>query len=156
MIFVLEILRQVACDRKIDLVLCSHAWGRVLTPMANKLTGLHETTLANHYRGTSGTPGKVYTNSVPNNYHLYPGGLYTLGFTRGGNCLWFFRWCYPLIQSKGSSLFLPNCTSIGIRPGRVEPASPIELTTSRTEALQAWRPIASSLEAFTQFVLHHA
>ncbi len=32
---------------------------------------------------------------------------------------------------------LLTCTCVGIRPGRVEPASPIELTTSRTEALQA-------------------
>ncbi len=42
-------------------------------------------------------------------------------------------------------------------PGwRVEPASPIELTTSRAEALQARRSRVSSLETFTQSFLHRA
>ncbi len=40
--------------------------------------------------------------------------------------------------------------------GRVGPASPIELTTSRTGALQARRSCASSLETFTQSFLHCA
>ncbi len=49
-----------------------------------------------------------------------------------------------------------SCTCVGIHPGRVEPASPIELTTSRTEALQARRSCASSPETFTQSFLHRA
>ncbi len=49
-----------------------------------------------------------------------------------------------------------TCTCVGIHPGRVEPASPITLTTSRTEALQAGRSCASSLENFTQSFLHRA
>ncbi len=44
----------------------------------------------------------------------------------------------------------------GITQGRVESTSPIELTTSRMEALQARRLCASSLEAFTQSFLHRA
>ncbi len=40
--------------------------------------------------------------------------------------------------------------------GRVEPASPIELTTFWTEALRARRSCASSLETFTQYFLHRA
>ncbi len=40
--------------------------------------------------------------------------------------------------------------------GRVEPASPTALTTSRTEALQARRSCASSLDNFTQSFLHRA
>ncbi len=47
-------------------------------------------------------------------------------------------------------LHLPTCTCIGIHPGRVEPSSPIELTTPRTEALQARRSCARSLETATQ------
>ncbi len=51
---------------------------------------------------------------------------------------------------------LLTCTCVGIHPGRVEPASPIALTTSRAEALQAWRSCASSLDTFTQSFLHRA
>ncbi len=47
-------------------------------------------------------------------------------------------------------------TCVGIHPGRVEPASPIELATSRTEALQPRWSCASSLKTFTQFFLHRA
>ncbi len=47
-------------------------------------------------------------------------------------------------------------TCVGIHPGRVEPASPIALTTSRMEALQARRSCASSLDTFTQSFLHRA
>ncbi len=49
---------------------------------------------------------------------------------------------------------LSTFTCVGIHPGRVEPTSPIELITSRTEALQARRFCASSLETFTQSFLH--
>ncbi len=45
---------------------------------------------------------------------------------------------------------------VGIHPGRVEPALPIELTTSRTEAPLAQRSCASSIETFTQPFLHRA
>ncbi len=37
-------------------------------------------------------------------------------------------------------------TCVGIHPGRFEPESPMELTTSRTEALQTQRSSANSLE----------
>ncbi len=40
---------------------------------------------------------------------------------------------------------LLSCTCDGIRPGRVGPASPLELITSQAEALQGRRPYASSL-----------
>ncbi len=51
---------------------------------------------------------------------------------------------------------LLTCTCVGIHPGRVEPASPIVLTTSRTEVFQARRSCASSLDTFTQSFLHCA
>ncbi len=47
-------------------------------------------------------------------------------------------------------------TCVGIHPGRVEPASPIAMTTSRTEAHQARRSCASSLDTFTQSFFHRA
>ncbi len=43
---------------------------------------------------------------------------------------------------------------IGIHPERFEPASPIELTTSRMEAPQTRRACARSLDTFTQPFLH--
>ncbi len=49
-----------------------------------------------------------------------------------------------------------TCTCGGFHPGRVEPASPIELTTSRIEALQVRRSCASSLKTFIQSFLHRA
>ncbi len=49
-----------------------------------------------------------------------------------------------------------TCTCVGIHPGRVEPASAIALTTSRTEAFQARRSCASPLDTFTQSFLHRA
>ncbi len=52
--------------------------------------------------------------------------------------------------------YLLTCTCVGIHLGRVEPASPIALTTSRTEALQARRSCASSLDTFIQSFLHRA
>ncbi len=52
--------------------------------------------------------------------------------------------------------YLLTCTCVGIHPGRVEPASPIALATSRTEAFQARRSCASSLDTFTQSCLHRA
>ncbi len=55
--------------------------------------------------------------------------------------------CYPFSQ------YLLTHTCVGIPPGQVEPTSPIELTTSRTKALQARRSCASSLETFTQSFL---
>ncbi len=54
------------------------------------------------------------------------------------------------------SAYLLACTCVGIHPGRVEPASSIELTTSRTETLQARQSCASSLDTFTQSFLHRA
>ncbi len=52
--------------------------------------------------------------------------------------------------------YLLTCTCVGVYPGRVEPASPIALTTSRTEAFQARRSSASSLGIFNQSFLHRA
>ncbi len=52
--------------------------------------------------------------------------------------------------------YLLTCTCVGIHPGRVELASPIALTTSRTEPLQARQSCASSLDTFTQSFLHRA
>ncbi len=46
--------------------------------------------------------------------------------------------------------------SIGQVSGRVEPASPTALTTSRTETLQARRSCASLLDNFTRAFLHCA
>ncbi len=65
--------------------------------------------------------------------------------------------CHPehdLIYRTTSAYF--TCTCVGIHPGRVEPASPTALTTSRTEALQARRSCASSLDTFTQSFRHRA
>ncbi len=42
-------------------------------------------------------------------------------------------------------IYLLTCTCVGIHPEWVEPVSPIELTTSRTEALQAGRSCARDL-----------
>ncbi len=55
-----------------------------------------------------------------------------------------------------ASSYLLICMCVGIHLGRVEQASPIELTTPRTEALQARWSCASSLETFTQSFLHRA
>ncbi len=52
--------------------------------------------------------------------------------------------------------FTTTCSCIGIHPGRVEPAPPIALTTSRTEAFQAQRSCARSVETFTQPIFHRA
>ncbi len=52
--------------------------------------------------------------------------------------------------------YLLACTCVGIHPGRVEPASPIVLTASRTEALHARRSCTSSLDTSTQSFLHRA
>ncbi len=60
-----------------------------------------------------------------------------------------------LCQKTRSSL-VPTCTCVGFHPRRVEPAPPIELTTSRKEAPQARRSCASLLDTFTQFCLHRA
>ncbi len=51
---------------------------------------------------------------------------------------------------------LLTCTCVGIHPRRVEPASPVALTTSRAEALRARRSCASSLDTFIQSLLHRA
>ncbi len=61
-----------------------------------------------------------------------------------------------LLSSHENTVYLLTCTCVGIHPGRVEPASPVALTTSRTEALQARRSCASSLDIFTQSYLHRA
>ncbi len=63
----------------------------------------------------------------------------------------------PVAWAPGPTreVYLFSC--VGIHPGRVESASPIELTTFRAEdALQARRSCASSLEAFTQSFLLRA
>ncbi len=52
--------------------------------------------------------------------------------------------------------YLITYTCVGIHPGRVEPVSPIALTTSRVNALQARRSCASSLDTFTLSFLHRA
>ncbi len=62
---------------------------------------------------------------------------------------------FNLLRKLDETNALP-CTCVGIHPGRVEPASPIELTTPRMEALQARRSCASSLKTFTQSCLHRA
>ncbi len=46
------------------------------------------------------------------------------------------------------------CTCVSIHPGRVEPAPPFKLTTSRTKAPQVRRSYASPPETFTQSFLH--
>ncbi len=55
---------------------------------------------------------------------------------------------------------MPTCICGGIRPGWVEPASPIELTTSRAEAFQARRscawPKARGPERDSLIVIAHA
>ncbi len=61
--------------------------------------------------------------------------------------------CVPCGKNDGikwSGCTLLTCTCVGIHPRRVEPASPIALTTSRTEALQARRSCASSVDSFIQ------
>ncbi len=57
---------------------------------------------------------------------------------------------------SSSSNILPTCTCVGIHPGRVEPVSPIALTTSWTEACQARQSCASSLDTFIQSFLNRA
>ncbi len=59
-------------------------------------------------------------------------------------------------SSEAACAYILTCTCVGIHPGRVEPASAIKLTTSRTEALQARRSCANSLDNFTQSFLHRA
>ncbi len=49
--------------------------------------------------------------------------------------------------------YLLTSTCVGIHPGRVDPASPIALTTSRREALQPRRFCESSLDTFIQSFL---
>ncbi len=60
------------------------------------------------------------------------------------------------IYNSQHFLLVLTCTCIGIHPGRIEPASSIALTTSRTEALQTRRSCASALDTFTQSFLHRA
>ncbi len=62
----------------------------------------------------------------------------------------------PLLRRWLAPYLLVLTTCVGIHPGRVEPASPIALTSSRTEAFQARRSCASSLGTFTQSFLHLA
>ncbi len=52
--------------------------------------------------------------------------------------------------------YVLTCTCVGIHPWQIKPTSPIELTTSRTEAPQARRSCASSLDTFIQSFLHRA
>ncbi len=52
--------------------------------------------------------------------------------------------------------YLLTCTCVGIHRGRVDPAPPIELTTSGTVAPQARRSCASSVETFILSFLHRA
>ncbi len=51
-------------------------------------------------------------------------------------------------------VYLLTCTYGGIQSGWVEPASPIELTTSRVDAPQARWSCSNSLETFGQNFLH--
>ncbi len=55
-------------------------------------------------------------------------------------------------SSRSKLVLTPTCG--GIHPGWIEPASPIELTTSRIEAFQAGRFYASSVETFAQSFFH--
>ncbi len=66
-----------------------------------------------------------------------------------------FQFSYST-TSKIYNLFTFALTCVGTQPGWVEPASPIELTTSGTEAPQAQRSCTSSLETFTQSFPHRA
>ncbi len=59
----------------------------------------------------------------------------------------------PMVWSCVEALLI--CACVGIHQGWVEPASPFGLSTSRTEALQARRSCASSLETFILSFLHH-
>ncbi len=57
-------------------------------------------------------------------------------------------------RGVNNAFYLLTC--VGIHPGWVEPASPIEVTTSQMEALQARWSSARSLAAFIQSFLHRA
>ncbi len=61
----------------------------------------------------------------------------------------------PRIKHASKTSLLTG-TCVAIHPGRVEPALPVELTTSRTEALQARRSCASLLETFSEPFQHRA
>ncbi len=67
------------------------------------------------------------------------------------------------IKTRGGNIWYGVCLKNGMYlliylylRRRVEPASPAALTTSRTDALQARRSCASSLDTFTQSFLHRA
>ncbi len=53
-----------------------------------------------------------------------------------------FQVAHSVLERSLEMIDVLTYTCVGIHPGRVEPASPIALTTSRTEALQARRSCA--------------
>ncbi len=86
--------------------------------------------------------------------HFFNAFVLGMAFSRG---LWYCLGQKGTVRARWNvSALLFTCTCVGIHPGRVEPASPTALTTSRTEALQARRSCASSLDTFTQSFLHRA
>ncbi len=73
------------------------------------------------------------------------------------NNMWLLKNCTLMSNFATLSIsYLLTCACVGIHPGWVQPASPIALTTSRTEALQARRSRASSLDTFPQSCLRRA
>ncbi len=71
-------------------------------------------------------------------------------------CSWFYK-CYSFLINVNKAVIYLRRSTLNyficgdIHPGRVESASHIKLTTSRTEELQARRSCLSSQETFTQF-----
>ncbi len=55
----------------------------------------------------------------------------------------------PKLKLDQPLVLIATYTCGGVHPGQVKPGSPIELTTSRVEALQARQSCASPLEFFT-------
>ncbi len=71
------------------------------------------------------------------------------------DCLIIHRRHVSLLATSLQLTYL-TCTCVGIHLGRVEPASSNALTSYRTEAPQARRACASSLDTFTQSCFHCA
>ncbi len=107
-------------------------------------------------------PGQIcgYLSSLGGNYTAWRGQSSKLGGTTDV-LLPFIKSsktgrAKQLIRQPCLVVYLLTCICVDIHPGRVQPASPIAVTTSRTEALQARRSYASSLDVFTQSFLHCA
>ncbi len=63
---------------------------------------------------------------------------------------------FQMLSSAMTKACLLTCTLDGVHQGRVELASPIELTTTRIEVPQARRSCSRSLKIFIQSFLHRA